>query len=184
MRYIAFLRAINVGGHNVTMAELRKLFGGMGFRNVETFIASGNVIFEAPNADPVALEKKIEKNLEKKLGYEVGTFVRTEREIAAIAQHMPFTPEAIARATALHVAFTDTDLDAAHRRKVREFNDDVSDFDTHGREVYWCCSVRTSDSKFPSTKFEKLMGIRATWRNMNTVRRLADKYPVKEEKTK
>ena len=62
VRYVAFLRAINVGGHVVKMDRLRRIFESMRFRNVETFIASGNVIFEAAgNAD--VLERRIEKGL-------------------------------------------------------------------------------------------------------------------------
>ena len=178
MRYIAFLRAINIGGHVVTMAELKKIFEGMGLRSVETFIASGNVIFEAPAQSVSALEKKIAAGLAKKLGYEVDTFLRTEAEIAAIAAHEPFTAEAMARALVVNVALTARELEDEHRMKLKAFDSEVSDFVAHGREIYWRCSVRTSESKFQSNKFEKALGIGATWRNMNTVRRLAAKYPA------
>ncbi|MBK7317116.1 MAG: DUF1697 domain-containing protein [Anaerolineales bacterium] len=67
-RYFTFLRAINVGGHTVKMDVLRQLFESLGFSNVETFIASGNVIFEAKTADGKSLEKKIEKALKEALG--------------------------------------------------------------------------------------------------------------------
>ena len=70
-RLIAFLRAINVGGHNVTMAELRGLFESLSLKEVETFIASGNVIFSSPSGDIRALQRKIEKQLLRSLGYEV-----------------------------------------------------------------------------------------------------------------
>lgn len=66
-KYIAFLRAINVGGHNVKMDELKKYFESLGFSNVETFIASGNVIFEASAKDAAKLEKKIESKNYMKL---------------------------------------------------------------------------------------------------------------------
>jgi len=84
-RLIAFLRAINVGGHTVTMEKLRREFEGLGLKDVETFIASGNVIFTARQADTVALEKKIEARLHKALGYEVATFVRSCEEVAAVS---------------------------------------------------------------------------------------------------
>src|ERR1043166_2432444 len=91
-RLVAFLRAINVGGHTVTMERLRKEFEGMGFSGVETFIASGNVIFTARAGNPAALGKKIEARLRAALGYEVATFVRTAEEVAAVAGYQPFTP--------------------------------------------------------------------------------------------
>ena len=179
MRYIAFLRAINIGGHVVTMAELRKDFEAMGLKRVETFIASGNVIFDAPKQNVASLEKKIGTELKRRLGYDVGTFVRTEEEIAAIAGHEPFTPDAMARTTVVNVAFTSRDLTDEHRSRLKSFDDELSDFIAHGREIYWRCSVRQSESNFKSQKFEKMMGLDATWRNINTVRRLAAKYPVK-----
>src|SRR6266545_8120025 len=75
-RYVALLRAINVGGHNVKMEELRRQFERLGLSNVETFIASGNVLFDAKSSSVSALEHKIEAGLRTALGYEVATMVR------------------------------------------------------------------------------------------------------------
>jgi uncharacterized protein (DUF1697 family) len=105
-RFIAFLRAINVGGHVVTMEKLRALFEALGFKNVETFIASGNVIFESRSTDTVALERRIEARLLKALGYEVVTFVRTDAEVAAIARYRPFTESQVQSAGAFCVGFS------------------------------------------------------------------------------
>lgn len=177
MRYIAFLRAINIGGHVVKMAELKKIFEGMGFKSVETFIASGNVIFETPTGDTAKLESKIEKGLEKALGYHVATFVRSEEEIAAIANQCPFPPDAVSRSATYNVAFTSVTLGQMHSEKLKAFNDDVSEFSMRGREIHWLCKVLQSESRFVSGKFEKEMALEATWRNINTVRRLSTKYP-------
>src|SRR5262249_4837424 len=91
-RLIAFLRAINVGGNTVKMEQLRSLFEALGLSNVETFIASGNVIFEAPTTNPRSLERQIERHLQQSLGYEVATFIRSATELEAIAQYKPFIP--------------------------------------------------------------------------------------------
>src|SRR2546423_13547575 len=91
LRLIAFLRAINVGGHTVKMEELRRLFEALGLASVETFIASGNVIFEAPGEKMQALEKRIERHLRESLGYEVATFIRSASELTEIAGYQPFT---------------------------------------------------------------------------------------------
>ena len=184
MRYIAFLRAINIGGHVVKMADLKKIFESLGFKSVETFIASGNVIFDAPKKSATALESKIATGLKKKLGYDVATFVRTEAEIAAISAHEPFSPEAMSRARVVYVAFTNVDLGEAHKGKLVTFCSELSDFVAHGREIYWRCQVGQADSGFQTQKFEKIMGLAATWRNMNTVRRLTAKYPVTTMKGK
>jgi uncharacterized protein (DUF1697 family) len=168
-RYVAFLKAINVGGHVVKMETLRELFSGLKFSNVETFIASGNVIFETKSTPDERLEQKIEKHLEAELGYEVGTFVRSMDEIQAISVYEPFSSKGLV----LNVGFMG---DVLHAGIVEQFNSEVDDFHTQGREVYWLCRIRQSDSKFPAKKFEKAIGGSVTWRNMNTVVRLAAKY--------
>src|SRR5687768_10821566 len=88
-RYIAFLRAINVGGLVVKMAALKKIFEDLKLAEVETFIASGNVIFGSL-MDAAKLETVIETGLEKALGYPVVTFLRTTEEVAAVAERDPF----------------------------------------------------------------------------------------------
>ena len=72
-RYIAFLRAINVGGRTVKMDELRTLFAAMGFAGVATFIASGNVIFAADHPDAAALQLQIEGELQQAGDHRHGT---------------------------------------------------------------------------------------------------------------
>ncbi|MEP6916296.1 MAG: DUF1697 domain-containing protein, partial [Acidobacteriota bacterium] len=103
-RYVAFLRAINVGGHVVKMDHLRALFEAMGAANVETLIASGNVIFDTARRNPAALERQIEVGLRQALGYQVTTFLRTLPEVAAVAAHSPFGPSE-AEADARYVGF-------------------------------------------------------------------------------
>src|SRR5258708_39876825 len=90
MRYAAFLRAINVGGHVVKMDRLRKLFEAAGLGGVETFINSGNVVFESSKKNGDGLERTIQPRLEKALGFSVATFVRSMPEVAAIAERAPF----------------------------------------------------------------------------------------------
>jgi uncharacterized protein (DUF1697 family) len=117
-RYVAFLRAINVGGHVVKMDRLKAVFESAGHARVETFIASGNVVFESRSTATAKLERAIEKALEKALGYEVATFIRTDEEVAAIALLQPFAPEAVKAARAFSVGFLSEPLgrEDAHRR--------------------------------------------------------------------
>ncbi len=103
-RYIAFLRAINVGGHTVKMDQLRLLFEKLGLSNVETFIASGNVIFRSEE-EPDALQTRIESHLNASLGYEVATFLRTDAEVAAIAGVQAFNETKLAAYKTLNVGF-------------------------------------------------------------------------------
>jgi len=174
-RYIAFLRAINVGGHVVTMARLRQLFARMGYRGVETFIASGNVVFEAAG-NAAAAEGTIAAGLEKALGYDVATFVRTPAEVAAIAVHPAFGAAEVARARTQCVGFLAEPLGKAAAGKLMALRSEVDDFHVHGREIHWLCRVGQSESDFSNAVFEKATGVRATFRNINTVRKLAAKY--------
>jgi len=176
-RYIAFLRALNVGGHHVvTMEALRGHFQAVGFGAVETFIASGNVIFETAERNGAKLEARIEKALEAALGHEVVTFLRTPVELAAIAAHQPFPAERLAAAQALNVAFLKAPLDATAERALFALRTEVDDFHVHGREVWWLCAARQSDSKFSNVRFEKAVGAKSTFRGIGTLRKLAAKY--------
>ena len=100
------------------MVSLRRLFGSLGYSGVATLIASGNVVFEAAARSPAALERKIGEALRKALGYEVGVFIRTPAELAAIVNHEPFQPSEFGRGAQLHVVFLPTALDAKTRRVV------------------------------------------------------------------
>lgn len=171
-RYIALLRAINVGGHVVKMDALRRTFEEMGLTRISTFIASGNVLFESSARNTKTLEQRIEAHLRASLGYEVATFLRTAAEITAIAAYKPFADAAMP--AALYIGFMADPLSDAAQAKLLSFRSAVDDFHTHGREVYWLCRVRSSDSEFSLAKFEKALGVRATFRNVTTVRKIAE----------
>lgn len=177
-KYIAFLRAINVGGHNIKMEELKKYFEELGFKNVETFIASGNVIFETTSGNINSIEKKIEDYLFKKLGYEVATFIRTNSELESIADYKPFKEKELKSAQALNVAFIKEPLTTDQWKKLESTKSDIDDFHSFGKEVYWICKKKQSESKFSNAVFEKIIKINATFRGINTVRKLAAKYPA------
>src|SRR5436853_6207191 len=88
-RLIALLRAVNVGGRKLPMAELRALCAGLGWEEVETYIQSGNVVFAAPGK-PAALEAKLEKAIEERFGIDVPVIVRSAAEWSAYVEANPF----------------------------------------------------------------------------------------------
>jgi len=90
MTYIALLRAINVGGHNVSMEKLRGLFSELGLKNVRSYIQTGNVFFDSSD-DRKVLTEKIEKQLHTSLGYEVPTMLRTFEEFENALKAAPFS---------------------------------------------------------------------------------------------
>jgi uncharacterized protein (DUF1697 family) len=176
-KYFAFLRAINVGGHTVKMDDLRSLFEELGFSNVETFIASGNVIFDSSSRSSKALEKKIETALQESLGYEVRTFVRSLNELADIAAHQPFPPKEMnAAGHTVYVGFMADSPSEAAKQKLLSLATEVDDFHLNGREVYWLSRTKFSDSTISGAVLEKTLVLPATLRNSNTIRRLVAKY--------
>ena len=177
-RFVAFLRAINVGGrHVVPMERLRALFEEIGFGGVETFIASGNVIFESRARDVETLATKIERKLAGELGHEVATCLRTDEEVARVARAKPFSDAKLAAATAFNIAFLRRSAPAGASRALDALRSEHDELVVDGGEVYWISKVKQSESKFSISRFERLMGVPATWRGRKTVERLAAKYP-------
>ena len=173
--YVAFLRAINVGGRTVPMATLRKHFEEVGCSGVETVVASGNVVFDTAARSPDALERRLTAHLEKRLGYAVATFLRTPEELRRVAAHRAFDPAEVGAAHALFVGFLGREADAAARRRVLSLASDLDAFQFRGREVYWLARERVSDSKVYGGGLEKALGQPATLRNIRTVRKIAEK---------
>lgn len=176
-RYIALLRGVNLGGHTVKMVRLKELFEELGFKKVETFIASGNVIFESASKSRVTLEKKISAHLEKSLGFPAQTFLRTDEELAAVLEHKACEEMG---ARALYIGFLVEPLSKESHAKLMVHSTKSDEFHVGEREVYWLCRTHMSDSPFFRMGIEKAAGVRATIRNVTTVAKLVDKYPVKK----
>jgi uncharacterized protein (DUF1697 family) len=158
------------------MEKLRSLFEAIGFADVETFIASGNVIFESPSKNAATLERKIEQRLEAALGYEVATFIRTPAELKAVAAHAPFG-EGVPRAGhTLFVAFLKTSPANASIQQAMALQTDVDRLHVSGRELYWLRQGGHDDSRLTGASFERTLKMPVTARNVTTVRKMAAKY--------
>lgn len=104
--YVAFLRGINVGGANlISMADLRGIFESMGFAEVKTVLATGNVLFHAGKTEPRRLADKIEKQLAGAVKKPIGVTVRTADDIAALAETKEFASAAPTKGTKFYVSF-------------------------------------------------------------------------------
>jgi uncharacterized protein (DUF1697 family) len=177
-RYIALLRGINVGGHRVRMSDLGAIFEELGLQAVETFIASGNVVFHAEMAEREGLQVLIEQRLRERLGYEVATFLRSPAELAAIASYEPF-PSPPAGTYTLSVMFLDAVPPPETQERLSAFRTSTDEFRLRDREIFWLCHGRTSDSQVDWKGFGKIPGIsRMTVRNVTTIRKLAARYGV------
>ena len=173
-RYVAFLRAVNVGGHNVKMAALREQFVALGFTNVETFIASGNVRFSSSVEDAEALEVQIETHLFRHLGYAVDTFIRTNADVMAAAAYQVFGgTEPVAGESALTVGFLKSTLSSEAQHRVLALAGTTNEFAFRDRDFYWWTASRMSDSTITGARLEKALAMSTTMRNITTVRKLA-----------
>jgi uncharacterized protein (DUF1697 family) len=170
-RYVAFLRAINVGGHTVKMDRLRAEFEALGLRDVTTFIASGNVLFSTASDDAAALEQRIERRLEKTLGYEVATFLRTPAELAMLVREEPHRDRD--ESATLWTGFLKAGVPDDVRAKLRALCSDVEDVDARGREVFWLRRSIEMAALRTGAKIDKALGTPVTFRNVTTVRKLA-----------
>ncbi|MFZ1518394.1 MAG: DUF1697 domain-containing protein [Ignavibacteriaceae bacterium] len=176
-KYIAYLKAINVGGHTVKMDHLKKLFEKMSFENVETFIASGNVVFESKSKNVVSIKKKIETELEKSLGYNVSTFIRTTKELKEIAEHKPFKESDLNnKQNYLYIGFLDNQPNKESQKIVLALSDEANEFCFNDKELYWLCRKNFSDSGIDGKKLEKALGMNLTMRNSTTIRKMAAKF--------
>jgi uncharacterized protein (DUF1697 family) len=170
-RSVAFLRAVNVGGRTVKMETLRAAFEALGLARVQTFIASGNVIFDQRARDTAALERKIEAHLAQTFGFEIDTFVRTLDQIAIVAAHSAFDGSA----TTEVVGFLRGVPDAAAAKAVQQMSTEVDRLLLHGRELLWTSDNRQSESVFSNAAFERALKMRSTFRGVSTLRKLLDK---------
>jgi uncharacterized protein (DUF1697 family) len=169
MRRVAFLRAVNVGGRTVKMERLRAVFESLRYRDVSTFIASGNVRFAARGED-AALERRIERALADAFGFEVDTFIRSDDEVVRLATAEPFGADAT---DILMVGFLKAAPDRAATARVQVLSTPDDDLRIVGRELWWRRHGRISDSKLAAGGLEKALGAPMTVRNLTTVRRLA-----------
>ena len=172
-KYVAFLRAINVGGHSIIkMTVLKQIFESLGLENVQTYIQSGNGIFESEDDDTASLEKQIEDQVEKATNYRTSLFVRTIREVGSIARKSPFTA---AGDETVFVGFLKEKTDKKLQEALLVFRSQADDFAVKGREVY---NLRRDWEKsvFSNNFVEKVLKMPGTTRNMTVIKKIAEKY--------
>jgi uncharacterized protein (DUF1697 family) len=174
--YVSLLRAVNVGGRKLPMADLRALYEHHGHRDVVTYVQSGNVVSRAATRSPATVAREIGDAIEAELGLDVDVLVRTPAELRRVLAANPFLRGRGARPDpkTLHVTFLAVapaatrvaDLDG------RPFAPD--EFRLAGREVYLSCPKGYGTTKINNAWFERKLGVAATTRNWRTVGKLVE----------
>jgi len=173
MKYITFLRGINVSGQKlIKMEELRKVFEDMGFKNVRSYIQSGNVIFESAKANPESLRNKIEKLLCKIYGYEVTAVIRTIPEIEKVVKGYPFSKVKGKKECKIYVSFLTGKPDKNAVKELTTLNNNDEIFHAIGNNVYCLNRKGYVDSLLGKNILEKKLKVKATVRNWNTVNKI------------
>jgi uncharacterized protein (DUF1697 family) len=173
-RFVAFLRAVNVGGRVVKMEALKSIFGSMGLADVESFIASGNVVFSSKVSR--GLEAKLAKALAASLSFEVPVFVRTIDEVAVLAAHRPFAERDVGAFPTYLVGFLSKNLDAAGVERISSLETPEDRFHVRGRDFWWLSKHHQARPAITPRQLEKALGQPTTLRNVNTIRRMAEKF--------
>ena len=169
--FVAFLRGVNVGGKKpIKMKELAAVLAAAGFRNVRTFIASGNVIFEASAKDPARIATKMEKHLLKAFGSEITVIIRTVDELRAIIKRNPFKKPKPSADEMLFVTFLASPPPVKPRLPLRSKTENMEVIAlTDGAAFMVARRKKTGWFGFPHTFAEKEFRVPTTTRNWTTV---------------
>ena len=172
---IALLRSVNVVGKNlIKMPELALAFEKAGFRNIRTYIQSGNVLFEAGKESGEMLSSKIREMITKNFGLTIQAVVITPQELAEIALQNPFAERPEVDLTRMHVTFLDRDAEPAKAEKLLSYHYPPDEIIIGKRVVYVHCPDGYGRTKYHTNFIEKILSVNATSRNWNTCLKLLE----------
>ncbi len=176
-RYITFLGGMPVGSSAGKMENLQRLFTKLGFSQVETYLQSGNVIFEtAPVGIIPPLEAQIARYLRKSLGGEVEAFIRTPDELQEIVDHEPYPGEDTTGS--LFVVLLHEPVSDRLQRNLRFSRTSADEFRANGREIYWLRRTSGHHDHGAAPSIAEKLGMPATLRTFSTLKKLAASYGV------
>ncbi|HTQ28632.1 MAG TPA: DUF1697 domain-containing protein [Puia sp.] len=173
--YISMLRGINLGSKQVPMTSLKELYEGLRFKEVITYIQSGNVIFRATGREnSTDLCAGIEKAIHKKYHFEVPVIIRTRAEMKAAIAANPFLHKKGINPEKLHVTFLAEEPGQTQVAHLCAVNHAPDEFVLSGKEIYLHCPNGYGISKLSNNFFENKLKVKATTRNWKTVNKLAE----------
>ncbi len=168
--YISILRGINVSGQKlIKMKSLQEMYVGLDFRNVRTYIQSGNVVFESNAPEAGNLEKTISAAILKTFGFEVPVIVLGKEELRSISEHNPFIRQRGEDIARLHVAILSAEPEHSLTETIGHDEYLPDEFYISGRSIYLFCPNGYGNTKLSNTFYEKKLKVMATTRNWKTV---------------
>jgi uncharacterized protein (DUF1697 family) len=173
--YLAFLRAVNVGGTGkIAMADLRLWLGKLGFADAQTLLQSGNAVFRGPEGEAAALEARLEREAKKRLALETDFFVRSAEEWAEVIRENPFPEAAESDPSHLVVMVLKAAPTAGQAEALQAAVKGREVTRVRGREAYVVYPDGIGRSKLTIGVIERQLGARGTGRNWNTVLKMAE----------
>ena len=167
--YVAMLRGVNVSGHNtIKMEVLRGLCEGLGFRNVGTYIQSGNIVFQTAPENSATLSKRIGKTIFQSFGFDTPVLVRTSKEIGNVIASNPFLKEKGIDSSKLHVTFLSEAAQRGSEKKLETLAMSPDRIYATPREIYLYCPGGYGRTKLSNSAIEKALLVKATTRNWKT----------------
>lgn len=171
--YVAMLRGVNVTGHNsIKMEQLRGLCDGLGFQKVETYVQSGNIIFQAKIENPAVLSKQIGGSILDSFGFEIPVIVRTSNEMKNVVANNPFLKEKDVDSSKLHVTFLREATQKGSLKTLEKLATSQDRFYLASREIYLYCPGGYGRTKLSNNAIEKALSVIATTRNWSTTNTL------------
>jgi uncharacterized protein (DUF1697 family) len=172
-RYVAFLRAVNLGKRRVAMPTAREALERLGYDDVGSFVNSGNLLFTSAE-EAVDCERAIRAELEDVFGFEITTFVRTAAEVRALATDTPFGE--LAAGHTHFVLLPLNRLSAADRKNVEAMSNDRDQCVVVGRDVHWLIRAKSTETTLGSKRWrDALPDNPTTARNTTMMAKLLDK---------
>ncbi|NNL16359.1 MAG: DUF1697 domain-containing protein [Flavobacteriaceae bacterium] len=176
IRYVAFLRGINVGGHHkVPMAELRKEMENLKFENVVTLLNSGNIIFDTMADDLEHLANTISEHLEKVFGFPIPTILRTSEMIYGLIKKNPFKDIKLSKNIQLYVSFLRKDIETKLQLPWSNFDDSYKIISYIDKTILSVVDISVTKIPKGMETLEKNYGTDITTRNWNTIKRIEKK---------
>lgn len=166
--HIALLRGVNVGGNTLKMERLREVLAGLGLAGVKTYLQSGNALFRGAGT-PATLSAMIEARLSRETRLPVSVLVRTPAQLQRIVEGNPFLRDAGVDPRKLHVTFLDHAASKAGLAALGAVQSGADRWRAAGAEIYLHCPDGYGRTKLNNTAIERLLSMRATTRNWNTV---------------
>ena len=168
------LRGINVSGQKkIQMTDLKALYEALKFKDITTYIQSGNIIFKASEkTSDETLAAKIEKAIYKKYNFNVPVIIRSVEEMDNTISVNPFLKENGLNTEKLHVTFLADNPQQTNIESIKHIDYSPDKFIITGKEVYLYCPNGYGITKLSNNFFENKLKIKATTRNWKTVNRL------------